>query len=165
MIFVTVGTHEQQFDRLIKEMDRLKKEDIILDEVFIQTGYSNYIPTHCEYKKMVGYDDMQQLISSSDVVVTHGGPATFMSVIAEEKKLIVVPRLKKFGEHVNDHQLDFVEKVKKQGYPLDIVIDISNLEDTIKKDNNYEQKYYSNNMKFNNKLSEITISLLRENHK
>ncbi|HEV1534200.1 TPA: multidrug MFS transporter, partial [Streptococcus pneumoniae] len=49
MIFVTVGTHEQQFDRLIKEVDYLKKENLIQDEVFIQIGYSSYIPKYCEW--------------------------------------------------------------------------------------------------------------------
>ncbi|HGR0070221.1 TPA: glycosyltransferase, partial [Streptococcus pneumoniae] len=113
MIFVTVGTHEQQFDRLIKEVDRLKKENLIQDEVFIQTGYSKYIPKYCEWEKIISYEKMNQLIEKSDIVITHGGPATFMGVIAKGKIPIVVPRQKKFEEHVNDHQLEFCNKVKQ----------------------------------------------------
>ena len=61
MIFVTVGTHEQAFDRLIKEVDRLKKEKIITEDVFIQTGYSTYQPEYCEWSKFVKFDEMTGL--------------------------------------------------------------------------------------------------------
>ena len=58
MIFVTVGTHEQPFNRLIKEVDRLKKEGIITDEVFIQTGFSTYEPQYCDWKNIISYFEM-----------------------------------------------------------------------------------------------------------
>ena len=126
MIFVTVGTHEQQFNRLIKEIDRLKEENLIQDEVFIQTGYSNYVPKYCKWEKLISYEKMNQFIEKADVIITHGGPATFMAVIAKGKNPIVVPRLKKFGEHVNDHQLEFVEKVLNI-YNLTVITNISDL--------------------------------------
>ena len=53
MIFVTVGTHEQQFNRLIRHIDNLKKSKDIKDEVFIQTGYSDYVPKFCKWKKIL----------------------------------------------------------------------------------------------------------------
>ena len=126
MIFVTVGTHEQQFDRLIKEVDRLKKENLIQDEVFIQTGYSNYVPKYCEWEKIISYEKMNQMIEESDIIITHGGPATFMGVIAKGKVPIVVPRQKKFGEHVNDHQMEFVEKILNI-YNLTVITNINKL--------------------------------------
>lgn len=147
MIFVTVGTHEQQFDRLIKEVDRLKKENLIQDEVFIQTGYSNYIPKYCEWEKIISYEKMNQLIEKSDIIITHGGPATFMGVIAKGKVPIVVPRQKKFGEHVNDHQIEFVEKVINI-YNLTVITNISDLMACISKIN--EQQ--STDLKTNNNL-------------
>lgn len=140
MIFVTVGTHEQQFDRLIKEVDRLKKENLIQDEVFIQTGYSNYIPKYCEWEKIISYKKMNQMIEESDIIITHGGPATFMGVIAKGKVPIVVPRQKKFGEHVNDHQMEFVEKVLNI-YNLTVITNISNLMSSISKINEQQGKY------------------------
>lgn len=94
MIFVTVGTHEQQFNRLIKEIDELKKENIIKQEVFIQTGYSDYIPKYCEYKKFLSYEEMEQHIDRSEVVICHGGPSSFMTALLKEKKTIIVPRQK-----------------------------------------------------------------------
>ena len=147
MIFVTVGTHEQQFDRLIKEVDRLKKENLIQDEVFIQTGYSNYVPKYCKWEKIISFEKMNQLIEASDIIITHGGPATFMGVIAKGKVPIVVPRQKKFGEHVNDHQMDFVEKVLNI-YNLTVITNINDLMACISKTN--EQQ--STDLKTNNNL-------------
>ena len=147
MIFVTVGTHEQQFDRLIKEVDRLKKENLIQDAVFIQTGYSNYVPKYCKWEKIISFEKMNQLIEGSDIIITHGGPATFMGVIAKGKVPIVVPRQKKFGEHVNDHQMDFVEKVLNI-YNLTVITNINDLMACISKTN--EQQ--STDLKTNNNL-------------
>ena len=52
-------------------------------------------------------------MQKADIIITHGGPATFMSAITNGKKPIVVPRQEKFGEHVNDHQVDFARNVAK----------------------------------------------------
>ena len=157
MIFVTVGTHEQQFDRLIKEVDRLKKENLIQDEVFIQTGYSNYIPKYCEWEKIISYEKMNQMIEESDIIITHGGPATFMGVIAKGKVPIVVPRQKKFGEHVNDHQLEFCNKVKKY-YTIIVINDIKKLLTNLRNDKS-EVTINSNNKEFCRKLEERIGSL------
>ena len=138
MIFVTVGTHEQQFDRLIKEIDRLKEENLIQDEVFIQTGYSNYVPRYCKWEKIISYEKMNQFIEEADIVITHGGPATFMAAIAKGKNPIIVPRLKKFGEHVNNHQLEFVEKVLKI-YNLTVITNISTLNSYISNSNEQQK--------------------------
>lgn len=154
MIFVTVGTHEQQFDRLIQEVDRLKKENLIQDEVFIQTGYSNYIPKYCEWEKIISYEKMNQMIEESDIIITHGGPATFMGVIAKGKVPIVVPRQKKFGEHVNDHQLEFCNRVK-ENYPIKLIKETS---DIIEKINDVDSKTVTiknNNEKFCRGLIEL----------
>ncbi|HGS1458378.1 TPA: glycosyltransferase, partial [Streptococcus pneumoniae] len=134
MIFVTVGTHEQQFDRLIKEFDRLKEENLIQEEVFIQTGYSNYVPKYCKWEKIISYEKMNQFIEEADTIVTHGGPATFMAIIAKGKTPIVVPRQKKFGEHVNDHQMNFCSKISSEGYELSLINDISELQYSLKQE-------------------------------
>ncbi|KXT76959.1 glycosyltransferase [Streptococcus sp. DD12] len=112
MIFVTVGTHEQGFDRLVEAVDRLKLEGTITDDVFIQTGYTRYTPKACRWQAFLSYDEMQEALSTADRVITHGGPASFMAVIAMGKCPLVVPRLKAEGEHVNDHQKEFLEKIE-----------------------------------------------------
>ena len=132
MIFVTVGTHEQQFNRLLQEMDRLVKENLIEDEVFIQSGYSDYTPKYCSYSKFLPYQEMEKCIEKADIVITHGGPASFMKVLSVGKIPIVVPRLSRFGEHVNDHQLEFIHKVLDKNYEILDVEDISDLYKKIK---------------------------------
>ncbi|HFE2331357.1 TPA: glycosyltransferase [Streptococcus agalactiae] len=130
MIFVTVGTHEQQFNRLIKEVDRLKGTGAIDQEVFIQTGYSDFEPQNCQWSKFLSYDDMNSYMKEAEIVIIHGGPATFMNAVSKGKKTIVAPRQEQFGEHVNNHQVDFVNKVKTM-YNFDIVVDIERLQNVV----------------------------------
>lgn len=58
MIFVTVGTHEQPFNRLIQKIDELKKDGIINEDVIIQTGFSTYEPKYCQWSKLIPYQQM-----------------------------------------------------------------------------------------------------------
>lgn len=145
MIFVTVGTHEQPFDRLLKEVDELVEKGVITEEVFIQTGYSTYIPKNCKWSKLLSFDKMDELMERADIIITHGGPATFMSAIAKGKKPIVVPRQEKYGEHVNDHQLDFAQHVKERYNSIEVVEDISNLGLYLKQDLKINNGNFSNN--------------------
>lgn len=111
MIFVTVGTHEQQFDRLVRAVDELKASGAIDEPVFIQTGYCTYKPRHCEWERFVPAPEMRGRMEAADVVVTHGGPSSFIEAMAAGKVPVVVPRREKSGEHVNDHQETFVRLV------------------------------------------------------
>ena len=111
MIFVTVGTHEQSFERLVKKVDELKRDKIIDEDVIIQKGYTDYEPRYCESYKLIGYNDMQKYLEDARIIITHGGPASFIAPLTIGKIPIVVPRQKDFNEHVNNHQKDFVEQV------------------------------------------------------
>lgn len=114
MIFVTVGTHEQQFDRLVKAVDDLVANGAIVEPVFVQTGYSTYVPQHCGHSQFVPASRMKELMDQADVVITHGGPSSFVEAMAAGKAPVVVPRRAEFGEHVNDHQADFVRIVAER---------------------------------------------------
>lgn len=131
MIFVTVGTHEQQFNRLIEEIDRLKEDGTIKEDVFIQTGYSTYEPKHCEWSKLIPYKEMQRLNKEARIVITHGGPASFVAALQLGKIPIVVPRQHAFDEHVNDHQVDFSKAVSERNKNIIPVFDIKDLKDKI----------------------------------
>lgn len=111
MIFVTVGTHEQPFDRLVEYIDSLKADGTLTEDVVIQTGYSTYAPKFCRWQKLFPYQEMIALIAEARIVITHGGPASFIMPLQIGKIPVVVPRQKQFDEHVNDHQLIFCREV------------------------------------------------------
>lgn len=114
MIFVTVGTHEQPFNRLIKAIDKMVENKQITEKVIIQKGYSDYNPKYCETYELIGYEDMQKYYNEAHIIITHGGPASFISALAIGKIPIVVPRKKEYNEHVNNHQLVFAKEVEKR---------------------------------------------------
>ena len=131
MIFVTVGTHEQQFDRLVKAVDELKANGAINGPVYIQTGYSTYEPTHCRYSRFVPFKKMKEYMSEADVIITHGGPSSFIEAMAAGKVPVVVPRRGELGEHVNDHQADFVRIVADRQGGIVPVYDVADLPEAI----------------------------------
>lgn len=158
MIFVTVGTHEQSFERLVKKVDELKRDKIIDEDVIIQKGYTDYEPQYCESYKLIGYNDMQRYLDDARIIITHGGPASFIAPLTIGKIPIVVPRQRDFNEHVNNHQKDFVEQVVARDNSIIPCYNIDNLEKLIKEYDsiveNMKENYKSNNKLFCEKLDE-----------
>lgn len=161
MIFVTVGTHEQQFNRLLKKIDELKGDEIILDDIFIQSGYSTYPLKNCESSQFLSNDEMNYYIEKASLVITHGGPASFLYVLSKEKPLIVVPRKVEFKEHVNNHQMDFLEKLNRRGYNITYVDDIDELDRIIVRQN-HKGTFKSNKIKFNHEFIKLVQGLVKE---
>ena len=166
MIFVTVGTHEQPFNRLIQYMDQLKEHERILEEVILQTGFSTYIPRFCKWEKLFSYQEMTEYVEQARIVITHGGPSSFIAALQKGKIPIVVPRQKQFGEHVNDHQLDFAKTVQERYKNIIVISDICTLEETIR---NYENliehmpvQPKSNHEVFMKNLEAIVNTLMRD---
>lgn len=167
MIFVTVGTHEQPFNRLVEYMDNMKRDGIIKEEVTIQTGYSTYRPKYCEWKKLYTYQEMMKLVDEARIVITHGGPSSFIMPLQIGKTPIVVPRKHEFKEHVNNHQVEFVRNVAERMGTIIPVENIDKLGETIM---NYDQiisgrtaMMSSNNERFNNEFGKIVKTLFPEN--
>ena len=128
MILATVGTHEDPFDRLLGELERLKSEGIVEEDVICQSGYctleTQWVTTH----KQLPFDDLQELMANARIIITHGGPASIMQALAHGVIPIVVPRQADFGEHVDNHQCRFAEKMSDR---VLTVLDIQDLEDRI----------------------------------
>ena len=165
MIFVTVGTHEQPFNRLIQKVDDLVADGDIREKVIVQTGFSTYVPKHCEAHKMMSFDEMQQALKDARIVITHGGPSSFIEALQFGKVPIVVPRQEKYHEHVNDHQVEFTKLIAKRMNNIIPVYDVNNLLNTI---NDYNEitkiknsGESSNNKQFNEKLEKIVTDLLK----
>lgn len=131
MIFVTVGTHEQQFNRLISCVDDLKQDGVIQEDVFIQTGFSTYKPKYCCWSKLIPYEEMVKYVAEARIVITHGGPASFIMPLQMGKVPIVVPRQFQFGEHVNDHQLEFTKAMKDRYGNILVVEDMNDLKEIV----------------------------------
>lgn len=149
MIFVTVGTHEQPFNRLVKYIDDLKGNGFITEEVIIQTGYSTYEPKFCKWSKLFSYQEMQANVAIARIVITHGGPSSFIMPLQVGKVPIVVARRKQYDEHVNDHQVEFCEAVAQRQGNIIVVKEVEELDNLI---SNYENIVLSmtNGLKSNN---------------
>lgn len=164
MIFVTVGTHEQPFNRLVKKVDDLVAQGNIKEKVIIQTGFSTYNANHCETHKMMSFDEMQQALKDARIVITHGGPSSFIEALQFGKVPIVVPRREEYNEHVNDHQVDFTKLIEKRMNNIIPVYDLKKLGETIENYNkivkNKNSDESSNNSNFNEQLERIVEELV-----
>lgn len=159
MIFVTVGTHEQPFNRLIECVDNLKRDGIITEDVIMQTGYSTYEPQFCTWRKLYPYQEMLRLVEQARIVITHGGPSSFIMPLQIGKIPIVVPRRHEFNEHVNDHQVAFARAVAERMGTIIVVNEMDELRTAIRRYDNTVHEMIgglkSNNARFNEELNKI----------
>ena len=147
MIFVTLGTQDKSFKRLLEEIDKQIKLGNITDEVIVQSGYTNYKSDNMKIFKMIPMKEFDKYIKKCDLLITHAGVGSIMSGLINNKKVIAAPRLKKYKEHTNDHQLDIASSFKKDGYILTTNID--DLDKILKEIQNFKpKKFKSNNKKF-----------------
>lgn len=115
-IFVTVGSRNYPFDRLFKKLDELCEEGVVKGEMFAQTGTSTYQPKYFEYKDFISQDEFLERVKWADIVVSHGASGSIMKALNAGKKVIAVTRLEKYGEHINDHQIQNNEAFAQNGY-------------------------------------------------
>lgn len=120
MIFITLGSQKFQFNRLLIEIDRLVEEKKINEEVLAQIGYSDYKPKNYKYKEFLDRDEFAEIMSRCNKVITHGGTGAIVGAVKRGKKVIAVPRLAKYGEHVDDHQLQIIEQFTEMNFILGV---------------------------------------------
>lgn len=158
MIFVTLGSQKFQFNRLLKKLDNLVKNSKIKEEIFAQIGYSDYKPQNYKYKDFVDRDHFKDIMSKSDIVITHGGTGAIITAVKQEKKVIAMPRLAKYGEHVDDHQIQIVKEFEDSGI-IKAVYDIEDLEKALISINGeHFEKYKSNTQTIINDIEEYIES-------
>ena len=144
MILVMLGTQNNSFHRLLEEIDRLINEGKIKEEVIVQAGYTKYEASNMKIIDFVSSDEILNLEKQANCIITHGGVGSIIGSIELGKKVIAVPRLKKYGEHVNDHQIDIVESFNKLEYIIGIK-DVSQLGEALKRVEKFEPKKYIQN--------------------
>ena len=92
MIFITVGSQKFQFNRLLKEIDRLIENKVINEEVFAQVGASDYKPVNYEYKDFITQDEFKEYMEIASLVITHAGTGAIITALKNDKKVIAIPR-------------------------------------------------------------------------
>lgn len=160
MIFVTLGSQKFQFDRLLMKIDELIEAKLICDDVFAQIGMSNYIPKNYLYKEFLDRDEFSSKMMACDILITHGGTGSIVSGIKQGKKVIAIPRLMEFGEHIDNHQLQVI----KQFDELNLICSCYELDELSEKINTIYNKQYaiykSNTQKI---IDDIDLFLLKSN--
>lgn len=152
-VFVSIGTHAQPFNRLLEAVDRWAagKKSVT---VFAQIGYSTYTPQHMEFKKFLSDQEYEKQMGLADVVISHAGAGTILHALTKQKPLIVVPRLKQFNEHTDDHQIDLAQALEKRGHCV-FVKETQELEGAIEQIKNKKNKPMPERAQLIQKLQEI----------
>ncbi len=155
MILVTLGTQDKTFVRLLDEIDKLINKGIIQDKVIVQAGFTKYSSNNMEIFDLIPQDEFNNLMSKADLVITHGGVGNIISALEKNKKVIAVPRLAKYKEHINDHQTQIIAKFNALGYIIGLQ-DVDELENAFKKVKKFKpQKFVHDNSKMLNLVSQL----------
>lgn len=144
MILITLGTQDKQFKRLLDMVQEEIDKGNIKDKVVVQAGYTKYESKDMEIFDLIDRDKFADLISKCDILITHGGVGSIITGLQNNKKVIVVPRLAKYNEHVNDHQVQITNNFSKAGYILPVYED-DNLGDVLKKMEKFKPNKYKSN--------------------
>ncbi|MEM3374576.1 MAG: PssD/Cps14F family polysaccharide biosynthesis glycosyltransferase [Candidatus Woesearchaeota archaeon] len=115
-IFLTVGTSNKPFDRLIKLVDEMALKELKDYKIFGQIGASKYLPKNFNYEKYLTTKEMEENYKNSEIVICHAGTGSIINALNYGCKVYVMPRLKKYGENVDDHQLEIAEEFERINY-------------------------------------------------
>ena len=131
MILVLLGTQNNSFKRLLEAIQHNIDKKVITDEVIVQAGFTKFESKDMKILDLIDKEEFSKLQDEADLIITHGGVGSIISSLKKGKKVIVVPRLKKYDEHVNNHQLQIARRFEQEGY-VKCAINLKNLEKVIK---------------------------------
>ena len=141
MILVMLGTQNNDFHRLLDEIERNIENGNINEEVIVQAGFTKYKSNKMKIFDVTSKKNLEDLIKKADLIITHAGVGSIEMSLEQNKKVIAVPKLKKYKEHVNDHQKDIEGEFNKRGWIIGIN-DVSELGIALKKVGNFIPKKY-----------------------
>ena len=118
MIFVTLGTQDKVFTRLLSDIEKEINEGNIKEKVVVQAGFTKYNSDKMQIFDLLPKEEFDKYISKCDLLITHGGVGSILTGLKNNKKVIAAPRLAKYNEHMNDHQKQIIEKFSSAGYIL-----------------------------------------------
>ncbi len=161
MIVVLLGTQKQPFKRIISMVEELAKKRQIKEDIVVQAGHTEYEASLENIKINKFLDEYKETIKKADLIITHGGVGSIMDSLEFNKKIIVVPRLSEYKEHVDDHQKEISKDFSSKGYVLECSTTNQLLDIYDNVLTNFKpEKYISNNKEFNKKLNDIIESIL-----
>ena len=161
MILVTLGTQDKKFYRLLDMIQKEIDNENIKDEIIVQAGYSSdYKSDDMKIIDLIPIDEFEELVKKCDFLITHGGVGSIITGLKHHKKVIAVPRLKKYKEHTNDHQVQIVDNFVNDGYilKLDENDKLYNILNDLKRF--IPKKYESNNKNFVKTVDKIIMKYL-----
>ena len=131
MIFLTVGT-QFPFDRFVRAVDNIFDQGLIDEGIFAQIGETSYKPRNFESVASLEKRDFDERVKKASSVISHAGIGTITVALKNHKPLLVMPRMKRYKEHVNDHQVATAKKFQELGHIL-AAYDVKDLADGIRK--------------------------------
>ena len=159
MIFVTLGTQDKSFSRLLEAIEDKIKAGKIKDKVIVQAGYTKFQSKYMEVFDLVPIDKFNEYVEKCDVLITHGGVGSILTGLTNNKKVIATPRLSKYKEHTNDHQVQIVSEFAKRGYILE-VLDLDKIDEVIKEAKKFKPKKYKSN---NDNMKKLITDYIDDN--
>lgn len=148
MILILLGTQDKPFTRLLESVDKCINKGIIKDDVVAQIGFTKYKSKNIKTFELIPKDEYEEIIEKADIIITHAGVGSILTGLKKNKKVIAAARLKEYGEHTNNHQLEILNEFYNKGYILKLD-NFDKLDDVLKKTKTFKpKKYKSNNEKF-----------------
>ena len=118
MILILLGTQDKPFTRLLEAVDKAIKKGDIKEEVIAQIGFTKYSSENIKTFDLIPKDEYEKIISEADLIITHAGVGSILTGLKKNKKVIAAARLKEYGEHTNNHQLEILNEFYNKGYIL-----------------------------------------------
>ncbi len=144
MILVLFGTQQNEFTRLLQKIEELIDSGIITDEVVVQAGYTKYKTNKMKIFDIISREELDKLVNDSDIIISHGGIGSIIMSLEKHKKVIAVPRLHEFNEHVNNHQKQIVRQFSEKGYLIGIQ-SVDDLSEALEEIKTFKPKEYKKN--------------------
>ena len=144
MILVLLGTQNNNFNRLLEEIEKNIEDGTIKEKVIVQAGYTKFESNKMKIIDLMSKEQLEKFQDEANLIITHGGVGSIISSIEKRKKVIAVPRMHEYGEYVNNHQKEIVKDFNDKGYIIGIE-KVEDLKQAIEKIKDFEPKKYQPN--------------------
>lgn len=146
MILVLLGTQKYSFRRLLEEVQKCIENGTIKEEVVVQAGGTEFYSKEMKIFNLIAQNELEKIEKKADIIITHGGVGSIVDGVKLGKKVIAVPRLQKYGEVANDHQIQIIETFSKEGFIIGLK-DVNELEKELREIDNFKPRVLESNTK------------------